>query len=105
MSIVGPRPEREYFIDMFTKTIPEFRYRTNVKAGITGLAQVLGKYTTTPEDKLRYDLLYIKKYSLLLDFKILVQIVKVIFMKERSEGVGVENDEVKLLKGLDIEGF
>ena len=105
MSIVGPRPEREYFIDMFTKTIPEFKYRTNVKAGITGLAQVLGKYTTTPEDKLRYDLLYIKKYSLLLDFKILVQTVKVIFMKESSQGVVIEKDEEKLFKGLDIEGF
>src|SRR5699024_9240591 len=105
MSIVGPRPEREYFIDMFTKTIPEFKYRTNVKAGITGLAQVLRKYTTTPEDKLRYDLLYIKKYSLLLDFKILVQTVKVIFMKESSQGVVIEKDEEKLFKGLDIEGF
>lgn len=103
MSIVGPRPERDYFIKEFTKEMPEFRYRTAVKAGITGLAQVLGKYTTTPEDKLKYDLLYIKNYSLLLDFKILIQTVKVIFIKESSRGV--VKDKEKLFKELDVEGL
>ena len=105
MSIVGPRPERDYFIKEFTKEMPEFRYRTAVKAGITGLAQVLGKYTTTPEDKLKYDLMYIKNYSLLLDFKILIQTVKVIFIKESSQGVVKDKGKEKLFKELDVEGF
>lgn len=105
MSIVGPRPERAYFIEKFTKEMPEFKYRTNIKAGITGLAQVLGKYTTTPEDKLRYDLLYIKKYSLLLDFKILVQTIKVIFMKESSQGVIKDKSKEKLVEELDVKGL
>lgn len=105
MSIVGPRPERAYFIEKFAKGMPEFKYRTNVKAGITGLAQVLGKYTTTPEDKLRYDLLYIKKYSLLLDFKILVQTIKVIFMKESSQGVIKDKGKEKLFEELDVKGL
>lgn len=103
MSIVGPRPERAYFIKEFTKEMPEFKYRTAVKAGITGLAQVLGKYTTTPEDKLRYDLMYIKNYSLFLDFKILVQTLKVIFIKESSQGV--VKDKEKVFRKLDIEGL
>ena len=103
MSIVGPRPERAYFIKEFTKEMPEFKYRTAVKAGITGLAQVLGKYTTTPEDKLRYDLMYIKNYSLFLDFKILVQTLKVVFIKESSQGV-VKGKE-KVFRKLDIEGL
>lgn len=82
MSIVGPRPERSYFIKEFCKSIPEFKYRLNVKAGITGFAQVLGKYTTNPENKLRYDLIYINNYSLLLDLKLIIQTVKVILLKE-----------------------
>jgi len=79
MSIVGPRPEREHFIEAFEKTIPNFSYRLSVKAGITGLAQVLGKYTTTPEDKLKFDLMYITSYSIILDIKIILQTLRVIF--------------------------
>ncbi|MCX7748524.1 MAG: sugar transferase [Clostridia bacterium] len=90
MSIVGPRPERQFFIDQFVKDIPEFEYRLTVKAGITGLAQVLGKYTTLPEDKLRFDLFYIRNYSFLLDMKIIFQTVKIMFMKVSSQGIKEE---------------
>ena len=77
MSIIGPRPERPYFVEQYIRDIPEYEHRTTVRAGITGFAQVLGKYDTTPEDKLRYDLLYIKNYSLLLDIKLVFQTIKV----------------------------
>ncbi len=86
MSLVGPRPERPNFVEQFKKEIPGYEYRTSVKAGITGLAQVLGKYTTLPEDKLRYDLLYIKNYSILFDIKIIFQTLKVAFMGESAKG-------------------
>lgn len=86
MSIVGPRPERQHFIEQFVEEIPIFKYRVVVKAGVTGLAQVLGKYTTSPEDKVRFDLLYIRDYSLLLDIKIIIKTIKVIFSKESSNG-------------------
>ena len=77
MSFVGPRPERPYFVEQFSKEIPEYDHRYLVKAGITGYAQVYGKYDTSPVDKLRYDLLYIKDYSLLLDIKLILQTFKV----------------------------
>ena len=86
MSLIGPRPEREYFVEEFSKNIPNYNLRFNVKAGITGLAQVNGKYTTNPEDKLRYDLIYISEYSVLLDIEIFVQTIKVMLMKVSSKG-------------------
>lgn len=89
MSIVGPRPEREFFVNQFTETIPHYRFRMEVKPGITGLAQVMGKYTTTPEDKLRFDLMYIRNYSFLLDIRTLLQTVKVVFQREKAAGVEV----------------
>ena len=87
MSIVGPRPERPFFTEQFEKDIPEYRYRLKVKAGLTGLAQVEGRYNTSVEDKLRYDLIYINNYSLLRDFVIMLQTVKILFMKESTEGI------------------
>ena len=87
MSIVGPRPERPFFVAQFEKEIPEYRFRTKVKAGLTGLAQVEGKYNTSVEDKLRYDLIYINNYSFLRDFIIMLQTIKILFMKESTEGV------------------
>ena len=87
MSIVGPRPERPFFTEQFEKTIPEYRYRLKVKAGLTGLAQVEGKYNTSVEDKLRYDLIYINNYSFFKDLIIMLQTVKILFMKESTEGV------------------
>lgn len=78
MSFVGPRSERPYFVDQFSKEIPGYAHRSNVKAGLTGFAQVFGSYDTTPEDKLRYDLIYIRNYSLLLDIKLIMQTLKVV---------------------------
>jgi len=87
MSVVGPRPERPYFVEKYNKEIEEYKYRTLVKAGLTGLAQVLGKYNTEARDKLRYDILYIKNYSMLLDLKIILQTIKIMFIKESSKGI------------------
>ncbi len=87
MSIVGPRPERQHFIDQFKKDYPDYEYRLVAKAGLTGLAQVLGKYSTTTEHKLKFDLIYIRNYSFLLDMKIIFQTVKIMFMKSSSQGV------------------
>lgn len=87
MSIVGPRPERKFFIDQFMETIPYYSYRMMVKPGITGFAQVKGKYTTTPEDKLRFDLMYIRNYSFGLDLSILLQTTRVLFQREKATGV------------------
>ncbi len=88
MSIVGPRPERPFFVEQFKKEIPEYLYRHNVKPGITGLAQVYGKYNTTPYNKLIYDLIYIQKCSVLTDLVIMLQTVRVLVTKSSTEGVG-----------------
>jgi len=87
MSIVGPRPERPFFCEQFEKEVPQYRGRHKVKAGLTGLAQVEGKYNTSFDDKLRYDLLYISRYSLLNDLLIILQTVKILFLKESTEGM------------------
>ncbi|EGW38475.1 sugar transferase [Desulfosporosinus sp. OT] len=92
MSIVGPRPERQFFVDQYRESIPYYSYRMAVKPGITGLAQVKGKYTTTPEDKLRFDIMYIRNYSLGLDFSILFQTVRVVFQRERAVGLNAETN-------------
>lgn len=84
MSIVGPRPERPFFVNELIKETPEYAYRMNVKSGITGLAQIAGRYSTSAENKLKYDLLYTKSYSLAKDLTILLQTVKVILMKDRA---------------------
>ncbi|MDR1719610.1 MAG: sugar transferase [Dysgonamonadaceae bacterium] len=87
MSIVGPRPERPYFVRSFEKNTPEYRYRMKVKAGLTGLAQVYGKYNTSSDEKLRYDLIYINNYTLLRDFLICLQTIKILFLKESTQGL------------------
>lgn len=86
MSVVGPRPERVEHVDMYSEQIPEFRYRLKVKGGLTGYAQVLGKYNTNPYDKLRLDLIYIENYSLLLDLKLMLTTIKILFKPESTEG-------------------
>lgn len=87
MSIVGPRPERQQYIDEFCKETPEFIYRLKVKAGLTGYAQIYGKYNTTPLDKLKLDLMYIETYSLLLDIRLMFLTLKIMFTRESTEGV------------------
>lgn len=79
MSLVGPRPEREIFIEEFEKTIPNFRQRLQVKPGLTGLAQVNGGYEISPHEKLKWDLIYIKKRNIFLDLQILFKTVFVVF--------------------------
>ena len=90
MSFVGPRPERPFFFEQFRKEIPDYKYRTLVKAGLTGYAQVYGSYISTPHDKAKYDLLYIREYSFLKDIKIILLTLKIIFMKERAGGTKAE---------------
>lgn len=87
MSIVGPRPERPEIAEQYEKLIPEFRFRLKMKAGLTGYAQIYGKYNTTPFDKLKLDLTYIRNYSLWMDLKLILMTPKVVFMKDSSEGV------------------
>ncbi len=87
MSIVGPRPERPFFVEQFIKEKPEYAYRHNVKPGITGLAQIAGKYNTTAYDKLVYDLIYIQNVSVINDLILMLQTLKVLITKESTEGV------------------
>ena len=90
MSFVGPRPERPEKIREYTEKMPEFSYRTKVVAGITGYAQVYGKYNTRPYDKLKLDLFYIENFSIWLDLRLLVLTVKTLFMIGSAEGVADE---------------
>lgn len=98
MSMVGPRPERPELAEIITRNIPEFEYRLKVKAGLTGYAQIYGRYCTTSYDKLKLDLTYIRKYSILLDLKLILMTPKVLFMKESTEGFEDGNWEDPALK-------
>lgn len=93
MSIVGPRPERVEHVEKYSKDIPEFSYRLKVKGGLTGYAQIYGKYNTSAYDKLRLDLMYIEKYSLLLDIKLILMTLQIMLRKESTEGF--KNEEKK----------
>ena len=87
MSVVGPRPERPEFVKVYASTIPHYGYRHLVKPGLTGLAQVRGRYSTKAEDKLLYDLTYVANYSLLLDLTIVLQTLATLITPSSSEGV------------------
>lgn len=87
MSLVGPRPERPQIAAEYREYMPEFDYRLKVKGGLTGYAQIYGKYNTTPYDKLKLDLMYIENYSFRLDLKLILITLKILFMKESTEGV------------------
>ncbi|SEA51140.1 Sugar transferase involved in LPS biosynthesis (colanic, teichoic acid) [Pseudobutyrivibrio sp. ACV-2] len=87
MSVVGPRPERPEIIAEYIKEVPEFAFRTHVKAGLTGYAQVYGKYNTTSYDKLKLDMIYCEKCSVLLDIQLILMTLRVIFTKDATEGV------------------
>jgi lipopolysaccharide/colanic/teichoic acid biosynthesis glycosyltransferase len=92
MSFVGPRPERPEIAAEYEKDMAEFSFRLVVKAGLTGYAQIMGKYDTTPYDKLKMDLMYIEKYSLLNDMKLILMTVKtMIFPGETNETENVIN--------------
>ncbi len=93
MSIVGPRPERVEHVRKYTAEIPEFSYRMNVKGGLTGYAQVYGKYNTSAYDKLKLDLMYIQNYSLILDIELILKTIKIVFTKESTEGFSEEQSE------------
>lgn len=87
MSLVGPRPERPELAAEIEREIPEFCYRLKMKAGLTGYAQIYGKYNTVPYDKLKLDLTYIRNYSFWLDLKLLLMTPKIMMLKESTEGV------------------
>ena len=87
LSIVGPRPERPEIAEEYMKEIPEFQLRLQCKAGLTGLAQVYGKYNTTPYDKLQMDLMYIANPSWVEDLRICFATFKILFAPESTEGV------------------
>ena len=91
MTVVGPRPEMLENVEKYTDEIPEFAYRLRMKAGLTGLAQISGKYNTSPKDKLVMDLMYIENYSIWQDFKLIFQTITVFFKaSESTEAFGHE---------------
>ena len=93
MSLVGPRPERVEHIEHYSEDIKEFKYRLRVKGGLTGYAQIYGKYNTSAYDKLRLDLMYIENQSLLLDLKLILMTIKVLFKPESTEGFEEEKSK------------
>ncbi len=95
MSIVGPRPERPVFVEQLKQTIPNYHYRHNVKPGITGFAQIHGKYNTLPQDKLVYDLIYIQRCSVITDLEIMLQTARILLIKDSTAGVAAQTAQVK----------
>ncbi len=96
MSFIGPRPERPEIIAQYMEVMPEFEFRTKVKAGLAGYAQVYGKYNTTPYDKLKLDLTYIENYSVWLDLKLMLLTLKILFWPDSTEGV--ESAQITAMK-------
>ncbi len=94
MSFVGPRPERVEHVEQYTGELPEFEYRLRVPGGLTGYAQIYGKYNTSAYDKLRLDLMYIEQQSLLLDLKLIMLTVRTLFQKESTEGFEEEKSRM-----------
>ena len=104
MSFVGPRPEMLENIWNYSQELPEFKYRLRVKAGLTGLAQVVGKYNTTPKDKLILDMMYIERYSIWRDIKLIFQTLIVLLKKDSTEGFK-ENKNVYMVEETPEEFF
>ena len=100
MSIVGPRPERKVLADEIQKDLPEFAYRLKVRGGLTGYAQIYGKYNTSAYDKLRLDMMYIENYSLMLDIKLIILTLRIIFSKESTEGIDKAEENKRLAEEL-----
>jgi exopolysaccharide biosynthesis polyprenyl glycosylphosphotransferase len=101
MSLVGPRPERKYFVEQFREVVPGYELRFGVKPGVTGLAQVAGGYSTTVQRKLRFDLMYIFNHSLLLDLQILLRTIMVVVDRKQAEGVADSIQTTVLVEGDD----
>lgn len=102
MSLVGPRPERPFFVNQFNEENPYYYLRHKVRAGITGHAQVFGTYSTDFSSKLKFDLLYIKKYSFMLDIQLLFQTIRILFNKMSSKGVEEELTSEEVFEGVEI---
>ena len=100
MSVVGPRPERKVLADEIRKEVPEFDFRLKVRGGLTGYAQIFGKYNTSAYDKLRLDVMYIENYSLLLDIRLIILTLRIIFSKDSTEGVDVAAENERLADEL-----
>ena len=92
MSIVGPRPEMLENVQKYTKELPQFAYRERAKAGLTGMAQIYGKYNTSPKDKLILDLAYINQYSVWLDVKLIFRTLLVLLTPDKSTEAFEDND-------------
>ena len=92
MSLVGPRPEMLENVYSYTADLPEFEYRLRVKAGLTGYAQIAGKYNTSPRDKLILDLMYIENYSIWKDVKLIFQTLIVLFKSDSTEAFYKKSD-------------
>ena len=90
MTFVGPRPEMIKNVQNYTRELPEFRYRLRVKAGLTGYAQIAGKYNTTPRDKLIMDMMYIEQFSILRDIQLILQTAVVLLRSDSTEAFGKE---------------
>ena len=95
MSFVGPRPERPEIAAEYEKDMPEFALRLQVKAGLTGYAQVYGKYNTPPYDKVQMDLMYVANQSLLEDLKLMLMTFKILFVPSSTEGVSASQTTAK----------
>ena len=95
MSLVGPRPERVEHMEKYGAEIPEFIFRTRVKGGLTGYAQIYGKYNTSAYDKLRLDLMYIENYSFIQDIKLILMTIRILFKKESTEGFATPEAEAE----------
>lgn len=101
MSFVGPRPEMLENVYTYTEELPEFKYRLRVKAGLTGYAQVAGKYNTTPKDKLMMDMMYIENYSIFRDVQLLFQTVIVLLKSDSTEAFSGDDTKEYIFRGIE----
>ena len=97
MSFVGPRPERPEIAEQYYKSLPDFKLRLQVKAGLTGYAQVYGKYNSDPYEKLEFDLLYINDMSVVTDLALIFATFSILFVPESTEGI--ESGATTAIKG------
>jgi lipopolysaccharide/colanic/teichoic acid biosynthesis glycosyltransferase len=98
-----PRPEREHFAKQYRQTVKGYDFRSSDKPGITGLAQVYGKYSTSAARKLRFDLMYLYDYSLIMDLKLLLKTIRVVLQREQATGVALEQPKPVMTGGTEEE--